>query len=120
MRFLIIAAMMAIAGYAFAAHEEFRLDDAGDLVQICATQPSDPYYVNAIAFCHGFLAGSFRYYLATTPLDEQFLCAPGPVPTRRKVMNDFVAWAKAHPQYAQYQAVDVLFRYLAETYPCAK
>lgn len=121
MKALIVAATMAMTGSALAAeHDEFQLRDASDLVEICSASPSDSQYASAIAFCHGVLAGSFRYYLATTPADERFVCAPNPVPTRSKVMSGFVAWAKARPQYGQEPPVDTLFRYLAETYPCKK
>jgi hypothetical protein len=119
MKRLIVAATITMAGSAFSAeHDEFQLRTASDLIEICSAQASDTHYASAIAFCHGVLAGAFRFYLATTPADQRFVCAPNPVPTRSKVMNDFVARAKAHPQHAQEPAVDTLFRYLGEAYPC--
>lgn len=121
MRVLIIAATMAITGSAFGAGpDHFQLRNASDLVKICSTQTSDSEYASAIAFCHGFLAGAYRYYLAATPEPDRFVCAPNPAPTRTKVMNDFVGWVKARPQNTQDQPADMLFRYLAEVYPCKK
>ena len=32
----------------------------------------------------------------------------------------FVAWVRARPQYMQSGAVDTLFRFAAETYPCKR
>jgi hypothetical protein len=66
------------------------------------------------------LVGAFTYYNSTVTAENRFICPPNPVPTRAKVMNDFVAWAKARPQYSKDAPLDTLFRYLAETYPCRK
>jgi hypothetical protein len=46
------------------------------------------------------------------------VCAPDPAPTRSKVALDFVAWAKARPQLMDRGAIDTLFRYAAEAFPC--
>jgi hypothetical protein len=35
-------------------------------------------------------------------------------------MGGFVTWANANPQFMKDAAVDTLFRYLAEAYPCKK
>lgn len=34
------------------------------------------------------------------------------------VANGFVAWMKAHPQFANDGAADTLFRFATQTYPC--
>jgi hypothetical protein len=52
--------------------------------------------------------------------EKRFVCPPTPAQTRAEVMNGFVAWARSHPQYMKDAAVDTLFRYLAEAYPCKK
>ena len=121
MRFLVVAAFVALAGSAVAAEDaHFQLRNANDLVKACNPSATDASATASVAFCHGFLAGAYRYYAATTSAAESFVCAPNPTPSRAKVMDDFVAWAKAHPQYGEEAAVDVLFRYLGETYPCKK
>jgi len=121
MKALIVTTMLALTGSAFAADDEqFQLRDANDLVKVCSPQSSDTASVASAAFCHGFLVGAYRYYAATTSIADQFLCPPDPTPSRTKVMNDFVVWAKAHPQAGKESAVDALFRYLSETYPCKK
>lgn len=121
MRALIVTALIALAASAFGAEDEhFQLRDANDLVRACSPQASDTNATASVAFCHGFLAGAYRYYAATTPAADQFICAPNPRPSRTKVMNDFVVWAKANPAYGAQPAVDTLFRYLSETYPCKK
>jgi len=79
-----------------------------------------PFYANATGFCHGILFGSYRFYDSWVSAEKRFVCPPTPAQTRAEVMNGFVAWARSHPQYMKDAAVDTLFRYLAEAYPCKK
>ncbi|MGA8055079.1 MAG: Rap1a/Tai family immunity protein [Burkholderiales bacterium] len=113
--------LLAVAGPAMAVDSAtFQLRDAADLVRLCSVAADDPAYANAAGFCHGFLTGAFQYYDATESAATRFVCAPSPPSTRSKVMDDFVVWANAHPQYMKERAPDALFRYLAATYPCKK
>jgi hypothetical protein len=121
MRKLMLVAALMTSGAAVAADSStFQLRDADDLVRACSVPADDPLYANATGFCHGVLTGAYRYYESTVRAESRFVCSPNPTPTRAKVMNDFVAWAKAHPQHMKDPPVDTLFRYLAETYPCGK
>ena len=45
---------------------------------------------------------------------------PDPERTTIDVANGFVAWLKARPQYNNDGAIDALFRYAAEAYPCKR
>jgi hypothetical protein len=119
MRKLILAAALMTSGIAVAADSStFELRDAGDLVRACSVPAKHVLYRNATGFCHGVLTGAYRYYQATVTAENRFVCTPVPTPTRAKVMDDFVAWAKAHPQYMKDPPIDTLFRYLEESYPC--
>ncbi len=121
MRRLMIAAALLASGAAVAADSStFQLRDTNDLVRACSVPADDVHYANATGFCHGVLTGAYRYYESTVKAENRFVCSPNPTPTRAKVMNDFVAWAKARPQFMKDPPVDTLFRYLAETYPCRK
>lgn len=121
MRKLMMAAALLASGVAVAADSStFQLRDANDLVRACSVRTDDPLYANATGFCHGVLTGAYRYYLLTVPAENRFVCSPNPTPTRAKVMEDFVAWTKTHPQFLKNPPVDTLFRYLAENYPCRK
>jgi hypothetical protein len=71
-----------------------------------------------MGFCHGVLVGAFRYYDSTVDAADRFVCAPTPTPSRAQVMADFVKWSRSHPGNLKESPTDVLFRYLAETYPC--
>jgi hypothetical protein len=121
MRNLVLAATLLASGAAIAADSSnFRLRDTNDLVVACSVPAEHTLYANATGFCHGVLVGAYSYYNATVPAEGRFVCPPNPVPTRAKVMNDFVAWAKARPQVMKDPPLDALFRYLEEAYPCRK
>jgi hypothetical protein len=123
MRSLMTLLALVFTGSAMAADSGsfIQLRDAGDLVRVCSVGPDDPTHANAMGFCHGVLVGAFRYYESTvTAGANRFICAPTPTPTRTKVMNDFVAWAGKRSANMKDPAIDTLFRYLGETYPCKK
>ena len=121
MRRLILAAALMTSGIVVAADSStFQMRDTDDLVRACSVPSDHTLYANATGFCHGVLVGAYRYYESTVMAENRFICPPTPVPTRAKVMNDFVAWAGSHPQYMKEPPIDTLFRYLAETYPCRK
>jgi hypothetical protein len=116
--FLALAAFTIVGSAAAADSTTYLLRDAADLARVCSVAPGDPNYANAAGFCHGILVGAFRYYESAVTRANRFVCAPLPTPTRAKVMNDFVTWTGAHPANMKDPAIDTLFRYLAETYPC--
>lgn len=119
-----IAIVAAAAAFAVSAHaappDTYKIRNAGDLVKICTTQPEEADYATAIAFCHGVLAGAYGYYDASTPVADRFVCTPDPSPKRSRVAADFVTWANARPQLMNAGAIDTLFRFAAETFPCRK
>ena len=121
MRISLVAAGLALAASAQAAPpEHFRLQTATDLARVCASPTSDSNHVTATAFCHGVLAGAYGYFLSSTPAADRFVCPPNPGTTRTQVANGFVAWLKARPQYNNDGAIDALFRYAAEAFPCKR
>lgn len=121
MRILTFAALLALASPALATGPpHFQIRDTADLVRVCTTAPDDELYATALAFCHGFGVGAYRYYEAATVVENRFVCPPNPAPTRTKVINDFVTWARSHPENMNKPAVDILFMYLGGAYPCKK
>ncbi|MCC6610350.1 MAG: hypothetical protein IT515_11855 [Burkholderiales bacterium] len=119
MRIALAGASLALALSAPAlAQEYYRLQSASDLARVCSPSADDKNAATSVAFCHGVLAGAYGYFLASTPAADRFVCPPQPAPTRTQVANGFVAWLKDRPQYGNDGAIDALFRYAAETYPC--
>jgi hypothetical protein len=115
-----VALLLGASAHAAPPPEHFRVRTAADLAKVCGTPSSDPNAVAAIAFCHGVLAGAYGYFEASTPAADRFVCAPDPAPTRAQVANGFVSWLKARPNFANDGAIDALFRYAAEAFPCKR
>jgi len=117
-----IGAIMAFAATCATAQaaspDHYRIRTAGELVAVCSTAPGAQDHATAVAFCHGVLAGAYGYYDAATPAAQRFVCVPDPAPKRAQVAEEFVAWSKARPQLMNNHAVDTLFRFAAEQYPC--
>lgn len=117
---------LAAAGLALAlstpamAQEHFRLHSAADLARACAPAATDKDAAASLAFCHGVLAGAYGYYQSAVPMADRFVCPPTPSVTRAQVAKAFVTWLHTRPQYNDAAAVDTLFRFGAETYPCKR
>jgi hypothetical protein len=121
MKAAVLTASLLLAGAAqAAAPEHYALTSAAHLAQVCGPQSSQADAATAAAFCHGVLAGAYGYFDASTPAADRFICSPNPRPTRTQVAGSFVAWMKAHPQYDKDPAIDTLFRFAAEAYPCKR
>lgn len=100
--------------------DDFVIHDAKDLADLCATPPSDPAQVAALQFCYGYMQGAYDYYLAERkgPDAEHFVCLPKPEPSREEVARLFLAWLKAHPGHQKEAAVEVLFQFGTDKWPC--
>jgi len=100
----------------------FQVRTAADLVALCGTDPSAPDYPQAIAFCHGYVVGAYAYYSASAAADPnlRFVCLPNPAPARSQAIADYLAWIKTRPNETAAPAIDSVFRYLGEHYPCKK
>jgi hypothetical protein len=129
MRFLLAAAAATAFGGSSGARaalteNDFYIRNAADLVELCGVSADDHLAREAIHFCHGFVSGAWQYYRSVNsgPQDEKLVCPPDPPPTRNQAVELFVAWAKAPERaaYLQEPAVDTMFRFLIETWPCPK
>lgn len=97
----------------------FEIRNNADLVAVCSTPPSDPNYVAAINFCHGFGVGFYRYHAALTEGKDfkPIFCIPDNM-TRTQVLTGYVDYSKARPEYNNETVGDVIMKYLVDTYPC--
>ena len=122
MRIVLLCALALASAFAQAAPppDNYRIRTATELAGICGTPASDPEAATALAFCHGVLAGAYGYFIAATPAEDRFLCLPNPGPSRTQVAKGFVDWLKANPGRANDGAIDALFRYAAEAFPCKR
>jgi hypothetical protein len=101
---------------------DFRIRNAQDFVDLCKVSADAQYAAEAIHFCHGFAAGAWQYHEAQAagPNGHRLVCLPTPSPTRDQALAEFVTWADAHPERMGEPAVEVLFRWLVEKWPCPK
>lgn len=118
-----VALGMALASPAVQAElttEPFTIRSAQDLVDLCAADASDPLYDDAINFCHGFASGAWQYHQAQAngPEGRRLVCPPDPAPKRADAVAMFVTWMGSHPEHKAEPAVEALFRFLIEKWPC--
>jgi hypothetical protein len=104
-----------------ATADNFVVRTTADFVALCDSQQGSENYVAAIHFCQGFASGAYQYYASIAQNDPsaRFVCPPDPAPSRNEVIANFLAWARAHQERMAEPAVDSIFRYLGETYPCS-
>ena len=115
-----VLAWMPQAARAGFETEDFRIRSAQDLVDLCAVATSDPLYASAIHFCHGFVSGAWQYHNSEEngPKGHRLVCPPEPPPTRDQAIAMFLTWSATHASAMSEPAVDALFRFLIEKYPC--
>jgi hypothetical protein len=90
---------------------------AAELADLCAANPKDPTGDAKINFCHGFAQGAIAVALRQREGNKPF-CFPNPPPTRTATMREFVGWVRALPEHRTPSAVDGLFQFLGERFPC--
>jgi hypothetical protein len=119
--FLLVVIVFLLPGFAGAVTEkDFQAETTQDLLNLCTASADDPLYHQAVNFCHGYLVGAYQYYEAVSsgPKGIKFVCPPDPVPSRNDSINEFIEWAKAHPQHMGESPVETEFRFLMEKWSC--
>ncbi len=118
----VLAALSPGSARAALSEDDFFIKHAQDLVDLCAADSADALYSSAIHFCHGFASGAWQFHEAQAawPDGVRIVCVPEPPPTRNEAIAGFLVWSAAHPQYMDEPAVDALFRYLHDQWPCSK
>ena len=116
--FLMVFLLPVIAGAV--SEKDFEAQTTENIVNLCTAATDDPLYHQAINFCHGYLVGAYHYHEAVSsgPEGARLFCPPDPMPTRNDTIDEFVQWAKAHPQHWGEPAVETEFRFLMEKWPC--
>jgi hypothetical protein len=118
---LLVVIVFLLPGFAGAVTEkDFQAETTQDLLNLCTASADDPLYHQAVNFCHGYLVGAYQYYEAASsgPKGIKFVCPPDPVPSRNDSINEFIEWAKAHPQHMGESPVETEFRFLMEKWSC--
>ncbi len=113
---ILIASSLSFMPCAF-AQKDLPKDDASTaaFIELCKN-PSDEL---GRSFCFGFGEGVYQGYLANRSLDSKpTICFAGRSETRNMILQKFLAWTKANPQYIQEPAAKTLMRFFADNYPC--
>ncbi|MEP5766353.1 MAG: Rap1a/Tai family immunity protein [Halieaceae bacterium] len=101
--------------------EDFNLNTAEDLLDVCTVKASHADHAVATAFCYGFFEGAHHYddAIENTTAYVDIVCSPDGT-TRTEAVAVFVAYLGANPQYGSEKPVDAAFRALSSKWPCSK
>ncbi len=114
----LLAAGLAIAPEAQAAQPiSLRANNAGELADLCAPNPREPGADAKINFCHGFAQGALDATRRRAEELKKFCFPPNP-PPRGVVLSEFVNWVRSLPAHRNQPAVDGLFSFFGERFPC--
>jgi len=115
---MILAAVFSTAQAGFMP-EEFKLDNAQQLLDVCTVNTSHPNYLEAYGFCVGYFTGAMHYHraLAKGP-DHKVIVCPDHTVTRAEAIAVFVAWARDNPQYMTEEPIEAVMRAAVAKYPC--
>ena len=99
--------------------DDYQLRTSGDLLDICALDPSNSQDWEARGFCLGYFAGGIDLHdaLAATR-DYPRIACPSEGVTRDDVVATFVAYAQAHPEHLNEPPMDTVFRAVIDRWPC--
>ena len=85
------------------------------LVGLCKNQQDQ----DAQNFCFGFGEGVYQAYLANrSPNAKSAICFSNQGGTREMILQEFLKWNRANPQFNQERAAKTLIRFFVQTYPC--
>lgn len=125
--FAIAVAMILGTAASFAKAEEsvtyglddYELDSARDLLDVCTVSPLHDDHDVAKAFCVGFFAGGLHFHDAVsgTPNFPRIACAPKTT-TREEVVDTFVTYVRGHTQYLTEPPMQTVFRAVVNKWPC--
>ena len=116
-----MAAFIMLPGLATATGpDDFLLETAQDLVDVCSTGPEEMLYVQSIHFCHGFLTGAAHYHRAMSsgPEIDPIFCPPAPQPTRGEAIALYLDWTTTNGDTLGEAPVDNLVRFAVAVWPC--
>ena len=100
--------------------DSFSLRNAGDLVDLCSAETTDPLYTASVNFCQGFVVGVFRVLREEDMArrSRHLFCLPEPAPTRNEGIASFVQWVKSKPDQMTRSPADAVAMFLSQQYPC--
>lgn len=116
---LALIASIVCFGQSAYAQKDLPLNDASTaaFVELC----KNPDDLEGRSFCFGFGEGVYQQYLANrSPNTKSSICFADKTETRNQVLQKFLSWNKAHPQFNQERAAKTLMRFFTQNYRCKK
>jgi Rap1a immunity proteins len=99
--------------------DDFAVDTAQDLVDLCAVDSSNSLHAEALQFCYGFFEGMVHYHdRLTGPEIKPIVCPTGQV-TRQDVVDMYLEFAQANPQFMDEDPADNVMRAAMAEWPCS-
>jgi hypothetical protein len=119
---LALAAGSVVTARAAVMESQFPPETVRDLIAICSPAKDDPMMTAAVNYCHGYAEGAVIVESAhgAQRRGRRLFCLPNPPPASGAELSSFVAWANEEPSRLDQPAVDGMFLYLAQKYPCGK
>ena len=114
--FMLTASILSFAPSVF-AQKDLPVDDASTaaFIELCKN-PDDE---QGRSFCFGFGEGVYQGYLANLRTDtKSAICFVNKSETRNEVLQKFLMWTKANPQFNKEKAAKTLMRFFTVHYPC--
>ena len=99
------------------AQKDLPVDDASTaaFVELCKN-PNDE---QGRSFCFGFGEGVYQAYLVNrSPNAKLAICFVNKNETRNEILQKFLSWNMANPQFNQERAAKTLMRFFTQNYPC--
>ncbi|HZA66731.1 MAG TPA: Rap1a/Tai family immunity protein [Geminicoccaceae bacterium] len=123
---LAVAAMLAISPLQAGAQDagtadlgDFEVNTAQDLLDLCAVDPTSSLHPEALQFCYGFFEGMIHYHdRLVGPEIRPIVCPTGTV-TRRDVVEMYIDFAQANPQFMDEDPADNVMRAAIAEWPCS-
>ena len=113
---LSIFASVLTFGFLTGAQAKDNAMSTADLLSYCKSKDND------IVTCEIYGQAVYDTYLVYSQHRKapKFICVNQPAPTRKAVIQEYVAWADANPKYSQDAAADSILRFLGGRFPCPK
>ena len=112
-KIILFSAIFCVGQVAYSANNPDASTAA--LVEICKNQNDQ----DAQNFCFGFGEGVYQSYLANrSPNHKPRICFNQSENSREMILQKFLQWHQAHPQFDTERAAKTLIRFFAQTYPC--
>jgi len=110
---ILFSAIFCVTQVAYSANNPDASTAA--LVEICQN-PNDQ---DAQNFCFGFGEGVYQSYLANrSPNQRSRICFDRSENSREMILQKFLQWHQANPQFDSERAAKTLIRFFSQAYPC--